>query len=233
MSKTVAIVQSSYIPWKGYFDLIRRSDEFILLDDVQYTRRDWRNRNRIKTARGLVWLTIPLKNKGHYHARIEEMETVDDSWRHRHWEQLRQAYRTARYFREEAEFVATLYRQCSFQRLSDINYHFLSALCQRLGITTPLCFSSRYGVKASDANARLIALCQAAGATHYLSGPRARSYLDEERFRAAGITVEYIDYSGYPVYDQPHGAFEHHVSILDLLFCVGSEALHYLESDAK
>lgn len=228
MGKTVAIVQSSYIPWKGYFDLIRRSDEFILLDEVQYTRRDWRNRNRIKTAHGLHWLTIPLRTKGHYLARIDEMETADDDWPRRHWETLRQAYKDAACFRSEADFIARLYCECPRRRLSDINHFFLSALCKRLDIATPLIFSSCYNVAANDANARLIALCKAANATTYLSGPSARAYLDETKFHEAGIDVRYIDYSGYPPYPQPHGAFEHRVSILDLLFCTGREAHRHI-----
>lgn len=228
MPKTVAIVQSSYIPWKGYFDLIRRSNEFILLDEVQYTRRDWRNRNRIKTPKGLVWLTIPLKTKGNYRAALAEMETADDVWRDSHWEKIRQAYRNTACFAEQKEFVETLYANCTSLRLSDINLHFLSALCCRLGIATPLTPSARYGIRCHDPTERLVALCLAADATTYLSGPSARDYLDEEKFRAAGIAVEFIDYRGYPEYPQPHGPFEHGVSILDLLFCTGYNAARYI-----
>lgn len=232
-TKTVAIVQSSYIPWKGYFDLIHRSDEFILLDEVQYTRRDWRNRNRIKTEHGFAWLTIPLRNKGNYLATIAAMEVAGDDWREMHRAKLVQAYRRATFFDNEAEFVTSLYAECRSSKLSDINRHFLSALCKRLDIRTSLVPSSRYCVFRDDPTERLVALCQAAGATNYLSGPSARNYLDEEKFRAAGVRVDYIDYRGYPEYPQLHGNFEHSVSIFDLLFCTGPNAPRFIQPSEK
>jgi len=221
--KTVAIVQSSYIPWKGYFDLIRRADEFILLDDVQYTRRDWRNRNRIKTANGLRWLTIPVEVKGRYHQAIRDTVVSDPDWASRHWRQLRQSYRDAPYFDDYAARLEPLYLECRETHLSRVNRRFLDAICGWLGIGTPIRWSMDYEV-VEGRSERLLSLCRQAGATRYLSGPSARDYLDVDRFAADGIEVAWMDYSHYPEYPQLHGPFEHGVSILDLLFMLGHGA---------
>jgi hypothetical protein len=226
MPKTVAIVQSSYIPWKGYFDLIRHSDEFILLDDVQFTRRDWRSRNLIKTAQGVRWLTIPLQNKGNYQAPIRAMKIADPTWNERHWQLLRQAYGESKYYAEVAPLIGDLYRHCSHTSLSDINRHFISAICSYLDIRTPISWSWDYSIRDHDRNGRLIELCRAAGANCYLSGPSAKTYLDLQRFRKAGVEVRFFDYSGYPVYRQLYGNFCHEVSILDMIFNEGKNSVN-------
>ncbi len=220
----VAIVQSNYIPWKGYFDLIRSVDLFLLYDEVQYTRRDWRNRNRIKSSGGTRWLSIPLRVKGRYEARIDEMEVSDRSWADRHWETLRHAYRGAPAFAEYEDRVRGWYETvASLDRLSDINRRLLEALCSELGIVTRLMASTDVEVeRPGDATRRLATLCQAVGATEYVSGPAARDYLDQAVFEGAGITVRWADYAGYPVYDQVHPPFEHAVTALDPLFHAGA-----------
>jgi hypothetical protein len=229
--KRVAIVQSCYIPWKGYFDLVNRVDEFILYDDRQYTRRDWRNRNRIKTAQGTQWLTIPVDVKGRYHQRIDETRVSDPSWAERHWKTLRHAYASAPHFDDYREFVEALYADPGGPFLSDINRRFLDALSGVLGIETKLSRSTDYEVEGAKTE-RLVNLCRAADADVYLSGPRARQYLEEERFAEAGIVLEYIDYSGYPEYPQLHPPFDHNVTVLDLLFATGAEARRYMKSFA-
>jgi hypothetical protein len=228
MTKTVAIVQSNYIPWKGYFDLIRRCDEFVLYDDVQYTRRDWRNRNRLKTADGVQWLSIPVAVKGKYHQRIRDTRIVDPAWAKDHWTRLRQAYGKAPCFDDAAAVVEEAYSSATSEYLSDVNRHFLRLGCGWLGISTPLSSSSDYLTDEGDATERLINICLRTKATTYLSGPAAKAYLAEERFRAAGIEVVWMDYAGYPEYMQLHGPFEHSVTFLDLLFHTGSRASEYL-----
>ena len=229
MSKRIAIVQSSYIPWKGYFDLIRSTDEFILLDDVQFTRRDWRTRNRIKTQHGVAWLTVPVQSKGHYHQSIESTLVADERWASRHWSTLRAAYGRAPFFKEYSATLAPLY-ECrpAGERVSEVNHAFITAICTLLGVTTPITWSSAYGA-CEGRNERLIDLCRMAGATDYLSGPSARGYLDEAAFASAGIRVQFADYSGYPEYPQPHPPFEHGVSMLDLLFCAGPDSLRFMK----
>jgi WbqC-like protein family len=227
--KRVAIVQSSYIPWKGYFDLIRSVDEFILLDDVQFTRRDWRSRNQIKTRQGLTWLTIPVRSKGLYTQLIQDTCVSDARWADKHWATLHASYARAPFFGLVAETLAPVYeRLAAVERLSAINYELMAAICRLLGVTTRLTWSADYDAAAGK-NERLIELCGKAGATHYLSGPSARGYINERQFADAGITVEFADYSGYPEYPQLYPPFEHAVSVVDLLFSTGPEATHYMK----
>ena len=230
--KRVAIVQSNYIPWKGYFDLVNSVDEFILFDDVQYTVRDWRNRNKIKTAHGIIWLSIPIEVKGKFHQKIREARICDLNWQARHWKSITQAYGKARYFEQYRAYLAALYQDSSAQYLSEINYRFLSTLCFLLGIRTPLAWSSDYEIVPGKTE-RLVALCQQAGATEYVSGPAAKSYLDETLFAKAGICVRWMDYSGYPEYPQLFPPFEHAVSVIDLLLNEGPNAWRYMKSFAK
>jgi hypothetical protein len=225
--KTVAIVQSNYVPWKGYFDLMRRVDEFILYDDVQYTRRDWRNRNRFKSPQGAQWLTIPVQVKGRYTQRIDETLVSDPAWAQRHWLTLRSWYRKAPFFKRYEATLEGLYMGRHDLALSVINRRFLAGLRDLLGIETPLSSSSDYATDGHKTE-RLLGICRAAGASTYLSGPAARVYLEEERFRAEGIAVEWMSYEGYPEYPQLHGPFEHGVSVLDLLLNVGEEAPRYM-----
>jgi len=227
--KCVAIVQSSYIPWKGYFDLIRAADEFILLDDVQFTKRDWRSRNRIKTKDGPCWLTIPVHTTGRYQQRIMDTTIADPGWPERHWQTIHSAYARTPFFDAYAPQLREAYQRVTSNRLSDVNRSLLERVCQMLGITTPIRWSSEYHPR-EGRNERLIDLCVAAGATMYLSGPAARSYIDEQAFAAAGVGVRFADYSGYPEYPQPYPPFEHAVSALDLLFCTGSRALEYMKN---
>ena len=227
--KRIAVVQSCYVPWKGFFDLIAAVDEFVLYDDAQYTRRDWRNRNRIKTADGLQWLTIPLHVKGLYLAAIKDMTVADRSWAGRHWKRVVDSYRRAYCFDEFAGRMESLYEQAGkISRLSEINYLFIEAICRALGITTKLSWSTDYELVPGKTE-RLMGLCQQAGATEYLSGPSARAYLQEDQFRAAGISVVYADYAGYPEYRQLYPPFVHTVSVIDLLLNEGSKADRYLK----
>ena len=226
--KRLAIVQSSYVPWKGYFDLIRACDEFVLLDDVQFTRRDWRSRNRIKTKDGTTWLTVPVQNKGRYLQRIDEVVVSDPDWGIRHWETIRTSYARTPYFAEYAPRFEAIFRHPPSDRLSAINHALITTICDALAITTPITWSTDYQAR-EGRNERLIDLCVQAGATEYLSGPNAAGYLDRDAFATAGVTVVFADYAGYLEYPQPYPPFEHAVSVLDLLFCTGPRALDYMK----
>ncbi|MCO6008566.1 WbqC family protein [Actinoallomurus purpureus] len=225
--KRIAIVQSNYIPWKGYFDMIAHIDEFILLDDVQYTDRDWRNRNRIKTATGLKWLSIPVKH-GPRSQLINEVTVSDLDWHIAHWQILTQTYRKTPFFDEVAPILEDLYQKCGSNKLSEINRHFLEGIFPIFGIQANLSRSEDYGAAGAKTE-RLLDLCQKAGADQYVTGPAARAYLDESLFRKAGIEVRWFDYSGYPEYPQLHPPFDHHVTVLDLIFNTGPAAAGYLK----
>jgi hypothetical protein len=227
--KKVAIVQSNYIPWKGYFDMIAAVDEFILYDDMQYTRRDWRNRNQIKTPQAVQWLTVPVRVKGRYEQKINETE-IDDSthWASDHWKALTQNYRRAPHFEEVAAWLAPYFLECSWSKLSDLNRQLIVAVCDYLDIKTQISSSSSY--KLIDGKTeRLADLCAQAGGTVYISGPAARGYIDEKIFEDAHITLKWFDYSGYPEYPQQWGAFTHAVTVLDLLFNCGKSSPQYMK----
>ena len=227
--KTVAVVQSNYIPWKGYFDLIRTADEFVLYDDVQYTRRDWRNRNKIKTADGVQWLTIPVDVKGKYAQTIRETTIADGGWAENHRTRLRHAYARAPFYPDYRDAIDGWYAEAAGLRtLSEVNALFLRRIGPLLGVTTPITDSADFTLGNPDPTGRLRDICVQAGATEYLSGPAARAYLDESVFVGAGVTVRHMDYAGYPEYPQLHGTFDHAVSVLDLLFMTGPRAADYL-----
>lgn len=227
----VAISQSNYIPWKGYFDMISQVDEFVLFDEVQFTRRDWRNRNKIKTAQGLHWLTIPVASKGQYTQKISETRISETGWAEKHWSSIQNSYARAEAMPLLRQTLADLYTAAGgLERLSEVNELFLRFFCEKLGITTRLRQSSEYHL-VDDRNERLLSICLQAGATTYLSGPAAREYLDVDRFQSAGIEVEWMTYSGFPEYPQLHGPFEHALSIVDLFLNTGDQARHYFQGD--
>jgi hypothetical protein len=225
--KTVAVVQSNYLPWKGYFDLIRRVDEFVLLDTVQYTRRDWRNRNRFKSPDGVRWLTVPVRVKGRYTQRIDETLVSDPAWPARHFSALRSWYSRAPFFSYYRPMLERRLVSIREPRLAVINRRLIETVCELIDVATPLTSASDYEATGRSTDL-LISICRSAGATRYLSGPAACAYLDESAFADAGIAVEWMSYDGYPEYPQLHPPFDHHVSILDLLFSVGSRALDYM-----
>jgi len=230
-ARSIAIVQSNYVPWKGYFDLIRAVDEFILYDDVQYTRRDWRNRNRIKTPNGTQWLTIPVDVKGKYLQKIKETRVSDRNWARRHWQTLSCCYGKAPFFGEFKSRLEAFYLGEPSHWLSDVNRELIQLVCRLLGVRTRIRTSMEFELALTDPTARLLEICQQAGATEYLSGPAAKNYLDTSRFERAGVRVRWMEYTGYPAYPQLHGSFDHAVSVLDLLFMTGPSAPRYLERE--
>lgn len=230
MRKKVAILQSNYIPWKGYFDQINMVDEFIIYDDVQYTRRDWRNRNKIVTPNGLSWLTIPVHVKGKFSQNINETVVEDSKWAKKHWNSLVHNYKKSQYFWEYMHHFESIYIECASEVfLSKINYQLIKAANALLGITTSLKCSSDFNAVGNPSE-RLLDICKKTGATTYLSGPAAMNYLDTEMFIKNGVSVEWMDYTGYPVYNQMYKPFEHGVSILDLIFNEGPNAIKYMKT---
>lgn len=225
--KRIAIVQSNYIPWKGYFDLLASVDAFILYDAVQFTRRDWRNRNRVKTAQGLQWLTVPVLSKGRYDQAIDETEVDGAAWAARHWRAIESSYARAPHFDRVAAQIEPVMRSPS-PMLSEVNRALIGAVAALLGIETPITNCRDYTLVEGKTE-RLVALCQQAGGDVYVSGPAAKAYLDGREFTAAGLAVEWFDYSGYPEYPQLWGDFVHEVSILDMLFNTGPDAPQYMK----
>jgi len=225
MPKRVAILQSNYIPWKGYFDIIHDVDEFIFLDDVQYTKHHWRNRNRIKTPAGPVWLTIPV---GQSQSRlICEVELPATDWALEQWRRIESAYANTPHFEAYRVRVEELYLGRPWRLLSDFNQYVIRSIAQWLGMETRF-RDSRELPRQGRKQDRVLEILEQVEADVYLSGPSARNYLDPRRFDDARIELRWKDYTGYPRYPQLHPPFVHEVTVLDLLFHTGPEAAHYI-----
>lgn len=223
--KKVAILQSNYIPWKGYFDMVAAVDEFILYDDVQFTKNDWRNRNKIKTPQGIQWLTVPVGQN--IRRRIRDVDIPDHQWQKQHWKTLESNYRRAAYFEEVAAILEPLYLRRQYTHLSELNRVLIEAVCAYLGIATKISNSWDFQLIEGKTE-RLADICIQAGGTDYISGPSARDYIEEHIFNERGVSLNWFDYEGYPEYPQLWGEFTHNVSILDLLFNCGDNSPHYM-----
>ncbi|MGH9420824.1 MAG: WbqC family protein, partial [Thermoanaerobaculia bacterium] len=223
------ILQPSYIPWRGYFDLIHRADVFVFYDDVQYDKGGWRNRNRIKTPKGTKWLTIPVRKSGVVSGRIpiNAMTVAGDTWAREHMEALRRSYADAPYF--DPQWMRSLYAGSS-QLLADFTIATTIELAARLGIRDTLFLRSSTLGAAGRKTDRLIEVLREIGATHYLSGPSAIDYVELHKFAEAGIALEWMTYD-YPEYTQLYPPFDPFVTVLDLLFMTGSEAPRYIWGD--
>ncbi len=224
--KRVAAIQSNYMPWKGYFDIIHDVDQFIFYDDVQYTKNDWRNRNKIKTRQGLQWLTIPVGS--HNDKLICDVEIVDPFWAKKHWETIKQSYSKAPFFNHYKEFLEDFYLRTKWTNLSELNQYLIKTISKDfLGLDIDFKDSREFHPVGQKLD-RLVDLLVKAGADLYVSGPAAKSYIEEDRFKEAGIKLVYKEYSGYPEYPQLFPPFEHTVSILDVLFNCGPESPYYV-----
>lgn len=226
--KKVAILQSNYIPWRGYFDIINMVDEFVFYDDLQYTSRNWRNRNSIKTSHGLKWLTIPC---GVSRSRlICEVELKDEHWQYKHWQSIFLNYKKATYFNIYSSFFEDFYLNNTWTNLTELNHYLIKAIAKDiLGIQTKFIDSRQFDCKFRKEE-RVFEILDKTKATHYLSGPAAKEYLHEEKFRNRGIELEWMDYSNYPEYSQLYPPFEHRVSIIDLIFNEGPNAKRFMKS---
>jgi hypothetical protein len=225
--RKVGVIQSNYIPWKGYFDIIHSVDMFVFYDDVQYTKNDWRNRNLIKTPNGTEWLTIPV---GKSEQRlICEVRIEDQQWRAKHWKAIQLHYRRARYFKQYSDFFENVYLRTEWANLSVLNQFLIKTIATDfLGIRTEFVDSRQFQLGEKKLG-RLIELLRKVQATEYLSGPSAKAYIEDGVFEREGVGLEYKEYGNYPAYDQLFSPpFIHEVSIVDLLFNVGPEAPWYI-----
>jgi hypothetical protein len=226
------ILQPSYIPWRGYFDQINRADVFVFYDDVQYDKHGWRNRNQIRTAQGRQWLTIPVHSGGVVEKSVPINQVKIDwsrQWNTAHWKTLTFAYGRAPFFRNYTALLESFYqRQDIF--LADFTIDLTITLARELGIHHTR-FIRSSGLEATgQKTGRLVQILTHLGATHYISGPSAQYYIENEKFASAGIALEYMDYN-YPEYPQLHEPFDPNLSILDLLFMTGPDALRYITGE--
>jgi len=223
------ILQPSYIPWRGYFHQIHKADVFIFYDDVQFDKHGWRNRNRVKTHQGTQWLTIPVHGRGApvQHTPINQV-LIDDRqpWNRKHWMTLEQSYSKAPYFKSYAGWLEAMYQDPP-SLLADFTISLTVEISRQIGIQHTRFLRSSSLEALGTKTERLLHILTQLGADHYISGPSARSYLDENAFATAGITLEYMEYN-YPVYEQLYPPYDPQVSILDLMFMTGPDALAYM-----
>jgi len=223
------ILQPSYIPWRGYFHQIHKADVFIFYDDVQFDKHGWRNRNRVKTHQGTQWLTIPVHGRGApvQHTPINQV-LIDDRqpWNRKHWMTLEQSYNKAPYFKSYAGWLEAIYQDPP-SLLADFTISLTVEISRQIGIQHTRFLRSSSLEALGTKTERLLHILTQLGADHYISGPSARSYLDENAFATAGITLEYMEYN-YPVYEQLYPPYDPQVSILDLMFMTGPDALAYM-----
>ena len=229
--KKIVITQSNYIPWKGYFDAIALADEFVIYDDMQFTKRDWRNRNVIKTPQGPKWLTIPVDVKGKYFQKIKDTRISDPAWNKDHWNMIVQNYSRAAHFKELKEFLEELYMHANQTFLTEVNVYFLEKICAFLGIPCRFRMSGEFELH-EDRTQRLVDIVNELGGTEYYSGPAAKAYMELNRFEEKQIDVHF-DYTGYPEYTQLNPPFDHGVSIIDLLLNEGRNSAEFLKNTLK
>lgn len=223
-SKKLAILQSNYIPWRGYFNLIMKASEFIIYDNVQYTKNDWRNRNIIKTSNGLCWLSIPIGGK--IKSNINEIE-LGKGWQSKHWKTIEYSYKKSKYFDEITNLIKPIYFDEGITLLSDFNIILIKKICGYLSIKTKISNVCDYHVS-GEKNHRLIELCKLTNSDIYISGPSAKNYINEDLFLKNDIKIEWATYDNFPSYPQLWGAYEERVSILDMLFNCGKSSVDYI-----
>jgi len=222
----VAVIQSNYIPWKGYFDIIHDADMFIFYDDVQYTKNDWRNRNKVKSANGLVWLTVPTGTA--LDRLICEVTLADTKWAIKHWKTIEQSYSHTPHFARYRDFFVDAYLGRKWTSLSALNQYLITSIATEfLGITSKLVDSRAFAAEGKQLD-RLLDLLVRSGASSYISGPSATDYIEVHRFAEKGIDLSFKSYDGYPEYPQHHPPFVHALSILDLLFHMGPDSPHFI-----
>ena len=228
--KKIVITQSNYIPWRGYFDLINYADEFIFFDEVQYTRRDWRNRNKVIFNNKIKWLTIPLKNKGNFSEKIYNMETINSFWKLNHLNIIESYYYKSPGFKSLFKDIRKIYENCNEKKLSLINKHFILNICKLLNIKTEFLFSSEITSKnTKNVSERLLNICLDRKAKIYITGPNAINYLNLEIFKNKKIDIKWFDYGKSKKYDQVGSSnFSENLSIMDCIFNCGLDKDKFL-----
>lgn len=221
-STTVVVLQPGYLPWLGFFDQLRRADVFVYYDDVPYDKHGWRNRNRIKTQQGPLWLTVPVRHSGMVSPRIMDMQIDGRTpWARKHVESIRQAYARAPFLDKYLPPLEALLQR-PWESLVELDVACAALMADWLGVRRRIERSSALGITGTRSE-RLVNICRHFNASHYISGDAARTYLDESLFDLHGIRVEFQQYV-HPDYPQLHGPFVPYLSALDLLLNCGDDA---------
>lgn len=228
----IGILQPGYLPWLGFFEQVCRVDVFVILDDVQFDKQGWRNRNRIKTVAGVQWLTVPVRHDYRERTLIRDVK-IDNrqNWKKKHFSSIRQNYRRAPYFESYIGMFEDGYSR-EWELLADLDLFFIERLLSCLGLDDRMLVRSSGLDVGEGQHERLISICRAFGADTFYEGAAGRSYLDEELFRRNGIRIEFQDYR-HPVYRQLYGEFVPYLSVIDLLFNHGEGSLAVLTGGSR
>lgn len=223
----VTIHQPDYLPWLGYFDKMKRTDLFVFLDCAQYSKNGFHNRNKIKTGQGWAYLTIPV-SRDQYSKNINQVVLPqDNSWKEKHWKSISISYSNASYFKEYQDFFKNIYQK-DFEFLADFNIEIIKYLKEKFAFQNKFIRESELKInKELKGTERLLAILKELGADYYLSGPSGKNYLDLSLFEKQRIEVEFQDYH-QPEYPQLFGEFIPGLSVIDLLFNCGPEAVEII-----
>jgi len=226
--KTIVILQPGYIPWLGFFNMMHSADLFIYHTDVQYDKQSWRNRNRIRTAKGFVWLTVPVQISGHSKSLIRDIR-IDGgkNWRRDHLNLLKQNYMKAPFYEYYIDYFEELYAN-KWEFLIDVDLEIVNYLIKELGISTKVEYSTNFDLKGLKGQDRVLAICEQAGATEYLSGPAGKAIYFEDEFRRKGVDLAWHNYP-HPVYRQQFDGFVPYLSVIDLMFNHGPESMDIID----
>ncbi|GAB6189232.1 WbqC family protein [Marinitoga arctica] len=223
----IAILQPNYLPWKGVFDMINLVDVFVFLDDVQYTKHDWRNRNKIKTKNGAQWITVPVKSNS-IKQKIYEVEVSDKiNWQKKHYYSFLANYSKAKYFKEYEFLIKNFYMEKKWTKLNDLNIYTTKKIAEILKINTKFVKSSELNILTQDRNQRIIDIIKYFNAKIYVSGPSAKNYMNIKKFEQNNIQIYFMNYD-YPEYLQLYDGFIHNVTVLDVIFNCGEKSSKYI-----
>lgn len=218
--------QPAYLPWLGLFHKIALSDTYVYLDNTQFEKNSFTNRNKIKTAQGPIWLTVPLLLKDHFAKAVKEIE-IDNSkdWRKDHWKSIYLNYKKAPFFNRYSDFLEDVYRR-EWRYLTDLTEFMLKYFLKELGIEIRYYRASELGLKGHKSDL-VLDMCKKLSSDLYIFGALGKNYAKEEDFTKESIKIYFQDYK-HPVYPQLHGEFLPYMSIIDLLFNCGDKSLEIL-----
>lgn len=221
----VSVHQSQYLPWLGYFHKIVQSDLFVFLDNVQYKKREFQNRNKIRAPEGYLWLTVPVKTRGRYEQKIREVEIDNtENWQHKHWETIKKCYHRAKGFDVYTGFFEDVYKK-EWKYLTELNCHIIKFILQCFGIQTPVKYETELEIE-GESTVRIVNICKKINADAYLSGQGGKDYMDESLFDKEKIKLEYQQFV-HPEYKQQYEPFMPFMSAVDLLFNYGEESKQF------
>ncbi|OGS22806.1 MAG: hypothetical protein A2252_10570 [Elusimicrobia bacterium RIFOXYA2_FULL_39_19] len=222
----MSVHQAQYIPWLGYFNKIAKSDIFVVLDNVQYKKREYQNRNRIRTKQGWLWLTVPVITKEKFFQKINEVE-IDNTadWKEKHFETIKVNYSHAKFYKDYIGFFENCFQK-DWQKLQDLNMEIINFALQVLDIKTPLKLESELQIEGTSTQ-RIVNICKKLSANTYLSGSGGKDYMNESLFQNENIGLEYQSFT-HPRYEQVYPGFEPYMSIIDLILNHGQESRNFI-----